>query len=105
MGCFKMEKSNAKNNSDFFRRRKTNQNWKPGFFPTEQVGFLESFSGIISYHGISVFKKFAKKSSLFFIPPNLIILPSALLHIKILLTYLNQNSKPNLEPGFFKMKN
>ena len=45
MGCFKMEKSNAKNNSDLFRRRKANQNWKPGFFPTEQVGFLGSFSG------------------------------------------------------------
>ena len=48
MGCFKMEKSNAKNNSDFFRRRKTNQTGKPGFFPTEQVGFLEYFSGLIS---------------------------------------------------------
>ena len=46
MGCFKMEKSNAKNNSDFFRRRKTNQTWKPGFFPIKQVGFLGSFFGI-----------------------------------------------------------
>ena len=47
MGCFKMEKSKAKNNSDFFSHRTTNQTWKPGFFPTEQVGFLGSFSGII----------------------------------------------------------
>ena len=88
MGCFKMEKSNTKNNSDFFRRRKTNQTGKPGFFPTEQVGFLEYFSGIITYHGITVFKKFAKNLHFFFLsnPPKKISqypTSCALLHIKI----------------------